>query len=197
MLKKNQKRNKNKKGLVKLWQKGEEREVGGGKIAGRHHSIVKKIMRQLVKENNKSHSDYSILEEKNEIKINDPDSKHVIDYDPDFIIKRNKDCHSYYFIVVEVIDKQQDSKTMADFVRILAKPEIRKALFICCNSKAKKETDRIVDVLMGACKERFKKKKRDNLYQLTTMEWIKPKNKKDEFKINKKEIFKDLKPLIQ
>lgn len=165
-------------------------------MAGSPHSIAKAALREIICENNKKHINYCTLQEVKSIKINDPDSKHVIDYYPDFIIKRNLSANTYYYIVFEVIDKQQDHKTMADIARILAKPEIKRAIFICA-SGTKKETDRIVHALLGAYKERFSKKKKNDIINLATIEWTKHKNNKKEKQINKTEIFGEIKSLIK
>ncbi|MCK4997156.1 hypothetical protein KAS08_02535 [Candidatus Pacearchaeota archaeon] len=123
-------------------------------MASLHHHTIKKIINNLIK-------DYSQLDKIKTIKLNDPDSKGVIEYEPDYIIKRNISKHSYYFLVFEVIDGQSDIKTMADIARIIGKPEIRKAIFISCNKKKGEETDRIISALVGSYKSRFKKKRKD------------------------------------
>lgn len=135
-----------------------------------HQGIIRFIddyVKQSVELNGRS---FPIAEKVRTIKINDPDSKHVVDYSPDYAIKRNKDRHSFYYVVIEVLNKQPDYKTMTDMIRIMAHPQIRKAIFISCNKEKKKETDRILGALIGSLKNKLKKNSRKEVLDIVSRE---------------------------
>jgi hypothetical protein len=169
------------------------REGGDGKMASKTHHLIKRIVREIIKEYNFNRKGIPVLEEANVIKLNDPDSKEVIEYKPDFILRRNLTKHTYYFVIFEVIEDQTDTKTMADIARVLAKSEINKAIFISCNPKKLKETDRIISVLLGSYKDVFRKKKKDEIINIVSKEWFKSKKKFEETFINKRMILEELK----
>ena len=131
-------------------------------MASNTHKAMKMFidlhLKKYYRVNNRS---FPIAEKVRIIKINDPDSKNLIDYEPDYAIKRNVSRHSYYYIVFEIIDSQKDIKTMADIARILAVPEIKKVIFISCSKEKGEETDRIISALIGAYKSRFRKKRKE------------------------------------
>ena len=144
-----------------------------------HHAIIKKILDGIVREYSSDNKPFPIIEKIRLIKLNDPDSKAVIDYEPDYVIQRNISKHSYYYIVFEIIHGQDDIKTMADIARILGKTEIRKAIFISCSGKKKEETDRIISVLIGRYKKRFRKKSRKDIINIVSRELLSGDSPKD------------------
>lgn len=126
-----------------------------------HHNITK-ILDKVVRSN-------SCFKTVKKIKIIDDDSNKVIEYDPDYVIKRIISNHTYYLVVFEVIEGQADIKTMADIARIIAKPEIKKAIFLCSNAKMA-ETERISSTLIGSYKERFEKRKKNEIIDISIRE---------------------------
>lgn len=157
-------------------------------IASKNHRLVKEILDKIIKEYSQKNKPFPILEKIKTIKLNDPDTKEVIDYEPDYAIQRNISKHSYYYVVFEVIDGQRDYKTMADVARILAKPEIRKAIFLSGSSWKKRETDRITSVLIGCYKNRFRKKSKKDIINLASKQILKTDTKEEIKKMILKEI---------
>ena len=132
-------------------------------MASKHHKIIPKLLNDLIK-------DYPCLKKVRCLKLNDPNSKKVIEYMPDYIIKRDISSHSYYFVIFEIIDRQPDVKTIADICRIIAKPEIKKAIFISCSKKKKEETDRLISVIVGNYKDRFNKRNNKEILDISSRE---------------------------
>lgn len=143
------------------------------------------------------------IEKEDTLKINDPNSKAVIDYVPDFVIKRNISKHTHYFIVFEVVEGQTDDKTMADISRLIALGDaVKKALFIVVgedddNIKFKEtkfeKTKRISLTLVGAFKKRFMRKRNNkDIINLSVIEI--PYSKEDSF--IKSEIKKEIKQFL-
>ena len=136
---------------------------------------------------------YSYLRTEKKIKIMDKDTNAVIDYDPDYVIKKHLSIHTYYFIVFEIIDKQGNEKTIADLARILATPEIRKAVFISCSEKKKKETDEIISAILGSYKDRFQKRNKKELIDISS-KLISPSDSEETLE---KMVMAELKPFLK
>ena len=152
-------------------------------MASANHHHITKILNKIVKS-------YSCLRTIKKINILDITHK-SIDYDPDYVIKRILSENTYYFVIFEVIEGQSDTKTMADIARILAKPEIKKAIFICSKNKVA-ETKRIADALIGAYKDRFEKRNKKQVINISIRELL-PTDKEVELE---NIILEELKPFL-
>lgn len=149
-----------------------------------HHNLTK-ILDKIVKNN-------SCFKTIKKIKIIDDDTNRIIDYDPDYAIKRVISNHTYYILVFEVIEGQSDTKTMADIARIIAKQEIKKAVFICSNQKKLEETKRIASALLGSYKDRFEKKNKNEIIDISIRELLPTDTEVELEKI----VLEELKPFL-
>ena len=98
-------------------------------MASLHHHNIPKIIDGIIKSFNKQR----IKRYRKKIKLDDPDSSKSIMYKPDYVIQREPTKFTDYFIIFEIIDKQDEDKTAHDLIKIIGKRNIRKAIFISCS----------------------------------------------------------------
>ena len=150
-------------------------------MASEYHKTIPIVLREIIKDyKSLSSKGYLSVEEENVIKIYDPTpkSRSMIEYEPDFIIKRNISPSTYFLIVFEVLSNQDDIKAMADIARILSTRKIKRAIFLSTNGTKKEETDRIVKTLKGSYKKRFNKTEKDDVIDILSLEIFTLKTKK-------------------
>ncbi|MDD5111861.1 MAG: hypothetical protein PHG85_04905 [Candidatus Altiarchaeota archaeon] len=168
-------------------------------MAGKTHQRTISVIKRIFNEYSHRKGELELLEREDCFKLPDPNrgSKYVVEYRPDFIIKRNISGTKYEYIVFEVIDNQSIDKTTADIARLLARGNIKKVLFLICNGLNNKEskfeeTERISKTLINSYKKRFNKKKTTDVLNLKSIQ-IYSKDNDEEIK---KVILKEIKYLL-
>jgi len=168
-------------------------------MASKQHKIISRVIAEIVKEYSfVTKNGYNCLEGDSTLKLSDPTShsRAMIEYTPDFVIKRNLTTHTYYLIVFEIITDQADTKTMADVARVLACREIKRAIFVSTSGEKSTETERIVSTLTGLYKKRFQKTKKDDVVDIRQVT-VYPSDSTDKIKKEILDYIKDILPKKQ
>jgi len=85
-------------------------------------------------------------------------------YNPDFCLRYKPHGLSEQAIIFEIVDSQDETKTIADVIRMKLLGKCRKGFFICQDNEKYKMVDKVLDVLLSNLKDLLKiKHKRDVL----------------------------------